>query len=236
MPGYLPGAAGFSKYVRILPDGVSRSTTVCVMVSARTGVVTRARGAAREARRLSKRRGAQAAASRLDSRPARGAAACGTAHEARVPAQACGARALATNAPDSKLTVAMLRGGGKRSRVGPPAELRSDCTRQTTPRVTCVHIRLLLRGRTPAGDSPNASESRNKRVSRSLLLSQLVRRFMQLRKRIVDSHHSSLQRLRSLSKRAIVFFLRGLPAGALAAAGDGLAAGRATVRHVRTAV
>ena len=92
----------------------------------------------------------------------------------------------------------------------------------------------MLRGRTPAGDSPNASESRNKRVSRSL--SQLVRRFMQLRKRVVDSHHSSLQRLRSLSKRAIVFFLRGLPTGALAAAGDGLAAGRATVRHVRAAV
>lgn len=108
MPGYLPGAAGLSKYVRILPDGVSRSTTVCVMVRARTGAVMRARGVVREAARLSKRRGALAAASRLDSRPARGAAARGAEHEARVPAQACGARALAANAPGSKLSVAML--------------------------------------------------------------------------------------------------------------------------------
>ena len=108
MPGYLPGAAGLSKYVRILPDGVSRSTTVCVMVSARTGAAMRARGAAREATRLSKRSGALAAASRLDSRPARGAAARRVAHEARGPAHACGARALATNAHGSKLSVAML--------------------------------------------------------------------------------------------------------------------------------
>ena len=91
MPGYLPGAAGFSRYVRILPDGVSRSTTVCVMVSARTGAMTRARGAAREDRRFSKRRGAPAAASRLESRPARGASARSAVHEVRLPAHACGA-------------------------------------------------------------------------------------------------------------------------------------------------
>jgi hypothetical protein len=115
MPGYLPGAAGFSTYVRILPDGVSRSTTVSVMVRARTGATARARGAARAPRRLSSRSGALAAASRLDSRLARGVATHGAAQaDARAPPRACGVRPHVANAPCSKLSVAMPCGGGGR--------------------------------------------------------------------------------------------------------------------------
>ena len=73
-------------------------------------------------------------------------------------------------------------------------------------------------------------------LSALLLLSQLVRSFVQLAKRVVDSHHSSLQRLRRLCDCAVVFLFRGLPAGALAAASDGLAVLRAAIGNVRAAV
>jgi len=113
MPGYLPGALGFNTYVRILPVGVSRSTTVSVNVCARTGAAARARGAPRAARRPSRRSGALDAAPRLDSRPARAAAARGTAqHEARAPARAAGARPHgAASAPCSKLNEDMFLEG-----------------------------------------------------------------------------------------------------------------------------
>ena len=96
--------------------------------------------------------------------------------------------------------------------------------------------RLLWRTRAQAaGEATQRSVGHITRAS-PLLLSQLVRSFLQLAKGVVDSYHSSLQRLRCLCERAVVLLLRGLPAGALAAAGDGLAGRRATVRHVRTAV
>ena len=63
-----------------------------------------------------------------------------------------------------------------------------------------------------------------------------MRRLLQLAERVVDSYHSSLQRLCCLCVRAVILLLRGLPAGALAAAGDGLTGLCAAFRHVRAAV
>ena len=71
--------------------------------------------------------------------------------------------------------------------------------------------------------------------TRSLLL-QLVCRLAQLVQSVIDSHHGSLKSLGSLRERAVVILFRGLPAGALAAASDGLTVLRATARHVRAAV